>query len=86
MKAFILALSLAIFFSACSFKTQTNKLPESKKYHFPTNTQEKSHSVSEASKNEYEQALRAFFGVKNTDEQSIYEIGLKRGHFNEKEF
>lgn len=71
---------------ACSSKVQTNKLPDDKKFILPKNSNSKQElTISTKIKRDFEQSLKAFFKVKDKEEENIYDIGLKRGHFVEKE-
>lgn len=82
---FIAFISLAFFISACSSKVQTNKIPDEKKYILPYNTQGKEVKINTQNQKSFEEALRAFFKVKDEEQENIYDIGLKRGHFIQKD-
>ncbi|MCX2683542.1 hypothetical protein OQH60_06645 [Campylobacter sp. MIT 21-1685] len=80
---FCLSLSFCFSLSACSSKTQTNKLPNEKKYSLFNSNSNINTTISEKSKNEFEEALKEFFKVKQQEEdsQNIYKIGIERGYF-----
>lgn len=72
-------------FCACSSKVQTNKLPNEKKFILPRDSNAKQElAINTKIKRDFEQSLKAFFKIKDKEQESIYDIGLKRGHFIEK--
>lgn len=89
MKGHLLILSLlALLFSACSGKVQTNPLPQEKKFHLPTNSSNsKVNVVSEKDKDDFDTFASEFFNKDKQDElnKSIYYIGIQRGHFQQEE-
>lgn len=87
-----ICLSLAFLVAGCSSKVQTNKLPDSKKYHLPTTTTNQALNIDKKEKDSFESALQDFFskdfvyeevnGVRSKiPNKDIYQIGLERGHF-----
>lgn len=79
-------LLLTFLIAGCSSKVQTNKLPDSKKYHLPIVNSERALSINKKEKDSFESVLEDFFlkdfayegKILNKD---IYQIGLERGHF-----
>ena len=82
----------AFVVAGCSSKVQTNKLPDSKKYHLPIVNSERTLSINKKEKDSFESALEDFFlqdfvyeevnGVRSKIlNKDIYQIGLERGHF-----
>ena len=84
-------LSVSIIFAVafigygCSGKVQTNKMPEKKIFHLPTTHKKIEVGISNEVLQDYEKTLQDFFKTKNPDinEESIYKVGMDRGHFNE---
>lgn len=75
-------LFILILFSACSGKVQTNKLPQTAKYHLPNATTPLKQGIDEATRMSFENALKDFFKIKeNDDSVNIYKVGIERGHF-----
>lgn len=83
-----------LFIAGCSSKVQTNKLPDSKKYHLPTTTTNQTLDIDKKEKDSFESVLQDFFlqdftyeedngiGLKRKiPNKDIYQIGLERGHF-----
>ncbi|WP_416861204.1 hypothetical protein [Helicobacter ganmani] len=83
-----------LFIAGCSSKVQTNKLPDSKKYHLPTTNTNQTLNIDKKEKDSFESALQDFFlkdftyeeingtGLKRKiPNKDIYQIGLERGHF-----
>lgn len=84
----------SILVAGCSSKVQTNKLPDSKKYHLPTTNTNQTLNIDKKEKDSFENALQDFFlkdftyeeingaGLKRKiPNKDIYQIGLERGHF-----
>ncbi|MBX7491240.1 hypothetical protein [Helicobacter turcicus] len=78
-----LIITLSLTFSACSSKVQTNKIPQSTKYHLPNTSITLKSSVDENTKRDFENTLNAFFKTneKGELESNIYKVGIQRGHF-----
>lgn len=81
--SFLISFSI-LSLCACSSKTQTNKLPDEKKFILPKSSDSKQElTISTEIKRDFEQSLKAFFKIKGEEEENIYDIGLKRGHFTQ---
>lgn len=81
LQYFFIAL-LPLTFSACSGKVQTNKLPQTAKYHLPNATAPLKQDIDEATRISFENALKDFFKIKENDNSvNIYKVGIERGHF-----
>lgn len=85
-------LFIAVFlFTACASYTQTNKIPNDKKYYLPDTNQNNSMNKTTFNSREIQQfsdALEEFF-KKNREEYkkdeeeniNIYQIGIEKGYF-----
>lgn len=94
------AIVLVFFLVGCSGKVQTNKIPNEVKWNLPSQTQKYNNNVSSKYLVDFEEYAADFFSQSigtnralnsnlnkkdSGDELDIYSIGLKRGHFNEKD-
>lgn len=81
MKKFIFLLSLALLFSACSSKVQTNKIPNDKRYNLPLNSNYKEPKMNEMEKEKFNLTLQDFFSPKEKieDEANLWKTGM--GYF-----
>ncbi|WP_276883756.1 hypothetical protein [Campylobacter cuniculorum] len=86
LKKLFLSFVLILSFCACSSKVQTNKIPNQKNFVLPKNTDTKELFIKDEDKKGFEESLRAFFKFKDKEEESLYDIGLKRGHFIQKDY
>lgn len=81
LQYFFIAL-LPLTFLACSGKVQTNKIPQTTKYHLPNTTTPLKQGINETTKNDFEETLKEFFKIKeNESNVNIYKVGIERGHF-----
>lgn len=87
----ILLFTVAFLFTACASYTQTNKIPNDKKYYLPDINQNNLNNKTTFNSREIQQfsnALEDFF-KKNREENkdneeeniNIYQIGIEKGYF-----
>lgn len=72
-----------VAFSACSSRTQTNKLPNDTIYHLPESTRNQIAAIASPLKDDYDEALMQFFKVREQEEEekNIFDVGLKGKYF-----
>ncbi|RAX56491.1 hypothetical protein CCZ01_09355 [Helicobacter monodelphidis] len=84
MKVFFLSCAMALILSACSSKTQTNPLPNEKKYFVPKNMQMiLKNEVNLTAIENFDLAAEEILMRRNKGayEKTIWQIGLDRGHY-----
>lgn len=75
-----ITLLIMILLAGCSSKTQTNPLPDQKKYVFSKETPN-THNADflEAQSEDFDKFAKSFFGNRNADmKKNIWQIGLDR--------
>lgn len=79
MKNLFFVLTFALFFTACSSKVQTNKIPNDKKYNLPLSSNYKESKMNEMERENFSLILQEFFAPREKieEEKNLWKTGME---------